>query len=179
MLGYRVCKHLMQYMCESIAGGKVAEYWIYKRKRMTEQGYFQVDWEANKDAMKAVKVSRRHWVSKFESGMCGSGKIMKIWKQRLVDNCPRCNALCETPSHIITYPSSSANVTWEKSMVKLTEWLKLNKTCPDIVRLILHGMTNWRQGEEITPLTNLEFEENFWGATSNWLETIYGGMYLI
>ena len=159
MLGYRVCKHLIQYMRESIEGGKVAEYWIYKRNRMTEQGYFQVDWEANKDAMKAVKVSRRHWVSKFESGMCGSGKMMKIWKQRLVDNCPRCNAPCETPSHIIKCPSSSANVTWNKSMVKLTEWLKLNKTCPDIVKLILHGMYNWRRGEEITPLTNLEFED--------------------
>ena len=65
MLGYRVCNHLTQYLRESIEWGKVAEYWIYKRKRMAEQGYFQVDWDANKDAMKAVNVSRRHWVSKF------------------------------------------------------------------------------------------------------------------
>ena len=43
MLGYRVCNHLIQYLRESIEGGKVVEYWIYKRKRMSEQGYFQVD----------------------------------------------------------------------------------------------------------------------------------------
>ena len=78
MLGYRVCKNLIQYLRESIEGGKVAEYWICKRKRMIEQEYFQVDWEANKAAMKAVPVSRRHWVSKFESGMCGTGKMMKF-----------------------------------------------------------------------------------------------------
>jgi len=159
MLGYRVCKNIMQYLRESIEGGKVAEYWICKRKRMTEQGYFQVDWEANKAAMQAVPVSRRHWVSKFESGMCGSGKMMKIWKQRLVDNCPRCNAECETPTHILQCQSSSAKITWDKSMVKLTEWMKTNKTCPDIIRLILHGITKWRMGEEITPLRDLEFDD--------------------
>ena len=51
MLEYRICKYLFQYTRDSIEGGKVAEYWIYKLKQMTEQGYFQVDWEANKDAM--------------------------------------------------------------------------------------------------------------------------------
>ena len=43
MLGYRVCSHLVKYLRESIEGTKVAEFWIYKRKKMSEQRYLQVD----------------------------------------------------------------------------------------------------------------------------------------
>ena len=78
--------------------------------------------------MKAINVLRRHWVSKFESGMRGSGKMMKIWKQRLVNNCPRCNESNETPTHILKCTSRSARVTWDKSIDKLEEWLKTSKT---------------------------------------------------
>lgn len=52
MLCYRVYNHLVQYLRESIEGGKVAGYWIYKRKQLTMQRYFQVDWETNKLFMK-------------------------------------------------------------------------------------------------------------------------------
>ena len=47
---------------------------------MSEQGYFQIDWEVNKLSIKASPVSQCHWVTKFESGMCGTGEMMKIWK---------------------------------------------------------------------------------------------------
>lgn len=50
-----------------IEGRKVVEYGIYRRKRFTE--HFQVDWEANKLAMKASPVSQHHCVNKVESGM--------------------------------------------------------------------------------------------------------------
>lgn len=60
MLGYMVCNHLVQYLRERIEGGKVAEYWIWERKRMPAQGYFQVDWNANKITMNASTVARRH-----------------------------------------------------------------------------------------------------------------------
>ena len=67
MLGTRVCKHLVQYLRESIEGGKAAEYWIYKKKRMTEEGYFQVDWEANKLAMKESRIARNNTGSQNSS----------------------------------------------------------------------------------------------------------------
>ena len=44
VLDTRVYNHLVQYLREIIKGGKAVEYWIYKKKRMTEEGYFQVDW---------------------------------------------------------------------------------------------------------------------------------------
>ena len=52
MLGTIVCNHLVKYLRNSTEGGNEAEYWIYKRKRFTEQGHFEVDCEANRLAMK-------------------------------------------------------------------------------------------------------------------------------
>ena len=80
MLDKIVCNHLVSCLRNSIEGGNAAEYWIDKRKHLTESRYFQVDWEANSLTMKSSKVSRQYWVTKFESGMCGSEKMIKIWK---------------------------------------------------------------------------------------------------
>ena len=88
LLGTRICNKLIKELKESIEGGKVAEYWICKKKRISEKGYFMVDWEANQAAMKSVPQSKRQWVTKFESGICGTGRMMKLWKQRVIDNCP-------------------------------------------------------------------------------------------
>ena len=110
---------MIQYLRESIEGGKVAEYWICKKKVILEQGYFLVDWEANKLAMKASPVARRYWVTKFESGIYGKGEMMKMWKQRLVNNCPRCGATNETTTHILKCRSKTAQATWDKSFEKL------------------------------------------------------------
>ena len=65
---------------------------------------------------------------------------MKIRKQRLVSNCPRCGAPNETSTHILKCESKTAKATWDKSLEKLGEWLKHSRACPDIVSLILHGM---------------------------------------
>ena len=158
VLGTRVTNHLSQYLRESIEGTGVAEYWIHKKKRFSEEGYFQVDWDANKEAMKSVPVSRRHWVTKFESGMCGTGRMMKIWKQRLLDNCPRCGAPNETPQHILTCTSDAAIGVWNQSMEKLEEWLSANKTCLDVKSLLLQIMNQWREGDRVTNLRDYEFD---------------------
>ena len=125
---------------------------------MTEEGYFQVDWEANKLAMKESRIVRRHWITKFESGWCGTGTMMKMWKQRLVSNCPRCYAKNESTTHILQCNSTAAQLTREESMDKLGEWLRSSKTCPDIIKLILSGMSRWRRGLEVPSPQNLEFD---------------------
>lgn len=45
---------------------------------MIEQGYFQVDWDANKLAVEASTVSRWQWMTKFELNMCVLEIMMKI-----------------------------------------------------------------------------------------------------
>ena len=158
ILGNRICNHLREYLRESIEGGKIADYWINQKKRFSEEGYFQVDWDACKMAMTESKISRRHWVSKFESGWCGTGKMMKVWKYRLVNNCPRCNAPNETSTHILKCPGASATTQWQKSIMELSKWLEENQTCPDISNFLIKALDQWRMGQEVTKPTNYEFD---------------------
>ena len=43
-------------------------------------------------------------------------------------------------------------------MDKLGEWLRSSKTCPDIIKIILSGMSRWRRGLEVPSPQNLEFD---------------------
>ena len=78
-----------------------------------------MDWDAYKMPIINTKISRRHWVSKFESGWFGTGGMMKKWKYRLIDNYPRCNTPNETSTHIIQCPAQSATTQWEKFILEL------------------------------------------------------------
>ena len=157
-LGTRVCKNLKSFLRESIEGGKAVEYWITKRKRFNTTNFFRVDWEANKDAMESVSVTRRHWVTKFQSGICGTGRMMKIWKQRVIDNCPRCGSNNETTTHILQCPCKSAQEVWDQSLLTLEEWLKYKKTCPDLRRLLMLILDKWRKGVSVVDLVDYEWE---------------------
>lgn len=70
----------MGYTRNCTKGGKVVDFWMFKRKRFTEEGYSQVDWDANRLVMNTAPVNEMHWVMKFNSGMCGTGKMMNIRK---------------------------------------------------------------------------------------------------
>ena len=72
-----------------------------------------MDWGANKIEMKASPVARQHWVTKFDYGMCGTGKMIKIWKQRLINNCPVCGAPNETSTHILKCRGKITHATWD------------------------------------------------------------------
>ena len=169
-LGTRVVNKLSSFLRESIEGGKAAEYWVLNRKRFTNTSFFEVDWEANKAAMASVKLSRRHWVTKFESGICGTGRMMKIWRQRVIDNCPRCGAPNETTTHIIQCPGGSANTVWDTSLASLDEWLSDQKTCPDLRKLLIHALSRWRLGLDVTNLRSFQFE---------WCENIFESQQII
>ena len=80
----------------------------------------------------------KNWVTKFESGVCGTGRMMKRWNQRVIDNCPRCGVANEDTNHILKCPSASAQTVWKDSLLTLDEWLQTKKTCPDLRKLLLH-----------------------------------------
>ena len=54
----------------------------------------------------SVLMTRKKWVSKIKIDMRALGKTIKIWKQRIVDIFPRCNAQYNAPTHILTYKST-------------------------------------------------------------------------
>ena len=161
LMGNRVCNHLQAYLRESIEGAKAVEYWVDKKNRFTEESFFATDWHALEKAMDAVTTKRQQWVTKFESGCCATGKMMHIWKQRLIPNCPRCNAAVEDSSHILQCPSASSMTVWETSMDKIKQWLIDTHTCPDLSKILITALAQWKQGKDIVQPNNLQGERSY------------------
>ena len=158
LLGVRLCKQLLGSLRESIQVSNAFEYWVERKKRFTNENFGDVDWDANKIAMKSVSNTRRQWVTKFQAGLCGTGRMMKRWKQRVIDNCPRCGAENETTTHVLQCQSESATAIWNKSVQELDTRLKDIRTCPDLRKLLLNIINKWRSGEEVQNVTPIEFE---------------------
>jgi hypothetical protein len=93
--------------------------------------------------MKAAPRSRRHWIVKHASGFCATGKMMKRWKQRDSDFCPRCQAPEDT-THVWTCKGKDANATWNKSIEELRKWLITQKTLPSLTKVLCNRLTAWR-----------------------------------
>ena len=85
------------------------EYWVKNKKRFTYSTFLDVDWNANHIAMKEVSTTRKRWVTKFEAGIYGTGRMMKLWKQRVIDNCPRCGKAKETTTHVLRCRCDTTN----------------------------------------------------------------------
>jgi hypothetical protein len=158
LMGNRICKDLFEYLREGIQAKNALEYWVKRKKRFTYSSFLEVDWDANKRAFKSVSITRRHWVTKFEAGICGTGRMMKLWKQRVIDNCPKCREPNETTTHVLQCKSEATNAIWEKSLESLEGWLRENNTCPDIKRLLLQILNQWRLGQVVQNITDIEFE---------------------
>ena len=71
--------------------------------------------------MSGSKISKRRWLSKFELGWCRTGKMMKIWKYRPIEDYPRCDYLVETITYILQCQANSTNKKWFKLLMELSK----------------------------------------------------------
>ena len=156
--GRTICSNLTEKMRESISGEEILEYYVTKKQRMTKDQFHNIDWITQGKALKLLKPNRQHWVSKFTSGWCATGKMMHIWKQRLTSSCPRCNSADEDNTHILACKSIGAMHEWEKSMIRIKEWLDSNNTCPDLKKLVLNIIHNWKLKRRIQLHEDIEFD---------------------
>ena len=149
---------MFEFLRENIKAEDAFNDWVNQKKRFTKSGFLDVDWNANKIAMKSLTNSRRQWVTKFESGICGTGRMMKLWKQRVIDNCPRCGAPNENTTHVLQCISDSTSVIWENSLGALENCLRDNKTCPDLRKLLVKVIDQWWLEDEVNNMESFEFE---------------------
>jgi hypothetical protein len=123
----KLCRNLRDQITDFILGTKAKEYWD-SRNCFGQATSADVDWEACGQAMASASTTTRHWIVKHTAGICGSGKMMKVWKQRSSSKCPRCEAPVEDAAHIWRYPQREANAVWEQSIDGLREWMIKQKT---------------------------------------------------
>ena len=121
----------------------------HKEKRFNEYNFLDVDCTACRMAMDGVSLSRWYWSGKFESGMCATDKMMKIWKKRVIDNFPHCNVPCEILTHIMTLKSKGSVATWDTLVEGLKAWLDKNSAFSDISRLIIRSWHNGRHNRKL------------------------------
>jgi hypothetical protein len=89
-------------------------YWAEKRQQeLTTISH--IDWTLIGKAMRSIPRSRRVFISKHVSGMCGVGKFMKRWKEWEDDRCPRCREPEDAP-HVWRCKGEGTAVIWTKAL---------------------------------------------------------------
>jgi len=146
--GEKITSKLSKRLYATVHTSDGKSYWLTKSD-VTLESFALVDWEAIGCAMKEVKRSRRVFVSKHCSGMCGVGKFMLRWKEWEHDLCPRCG-ISEDSVHVWTCAGFGANELWDLPMIQLTQWVKTVDTHPDIVEAISGYLSSWRSSSPFT-----------------------------
>ncbi len=62
----------------------------WEKRGISKDKGTSMDWESNDAAIRALPITQRHWLTEQVSGMCGVGKMIKIWGLREMDECPPC-----------------------------------------------------------------------------------------
>ena len=153
----RVVNKFKSFVYDAIHGAKIGTYWI-GRDRFTENAFDLVAWKNIKQAMKESKISRRQWVTKFASGVCGTGVTMKRWNKRLNSKCPRCGQDEEDTTHILQCRGEGVDQLWDEEIIEMEEWMRGNLTCPDIMVSIISRIKTWRTKNEHDELEDSRFE---------------------
>jgi hypothetical protein len=86
---YKLTRNIASNIYALVHDEEGASYWETKRE-VREGATSFIDWKAIGIAMRSAPRSRRVFISKYVSGMCGVGKFMKRWQQWKEDQCPRC-----------------------------------------------------------------------------------------
>ncbi len=129
-----------------------------KKDSMNEAVVNSINWELIEAAMTESKRSRRVFISKQTSMMCGVGKFMKRWKMRQDDNCPRCG-IQEDSINVWTCHGEGADDICDRAITNLDSWFNLNQTDPDIQHLIISYLKSWRANDKETTHSTFLLEE--------------------
>ena len=145
----KICKAIGGEIVERRQGAKCLSYWN-ERGRFGEGSMEKIDWIGTGQAMKAVAQSRQRWVTKHVSGFCATGKMMKRWKKRDNARCPRCDKEEEDAEHVWLCQGEGANDIWDKSIERLLDWMKKEKTYGKLAEVICDHLSAWRYNRHPT-----------------------------
>jgi hypothetical protein len=130
-------------------GDEVCDYWIEKGQ-IPLQEIHSIDWINSEQAIKRLQFSKQLWISKFSSGHCAVGKMMKIRKEWTHDKCPLCFEENETNEHVLLCQDPRAIQHWESLAKKLDHDMQNMTTAPTIRRTIMRKLHIWRTRQQDT-----------------------------
>jgi hypothetical protein len=148
----KITSNLRETLREACALPRALSYWE-RKNRFGILGTAEIDWDALGGAMKTTPTSRQHWVSKTISGFCATGRMMQRRRERDSDACPRCGEP-ETVQHIWKCKFDTDEL-WESSMQGVRNWLTINNTHPEMIRVIIESLNRWRTEDNVPVLTHI------------------------
>ena len=157
LYGQPVGTNLQKYLRKSIHGGGILSFWVDSQRRISDKAVGMVDWESQGRALRSCRRPRQQWVTKFVSGWCGTGKMMKRWKQRVTAACPRCGHRVEDCTHVLECEAAGAVAEWEIATRKMQEWLQCQDSCPALAALVIRVLTNWKDKSPVQYDSELDF----------------------
>jgi hypothetical protein len=129
--GCKVYKHPERMIRDFIDKNIMRKYW-HKRRKIDTLQFDNVNWEAIGLAMKEISPSRRQWLSKHASGMCGVNATLVQWKEKTEPACPRCGEY-ENATHVWHCTTPDTQSIWQTQLDIIHKWMQSQDTDPDIV----------------------------------------------
>jgi hypothetical protein len=136
---------------------KAKDYWI-KKDRITEANFTSINWLRLGQALEKMPLSRRLFVSKHTSCMCGVGKFQKIWKLKETNACPHCGQY-EDLIHVWKCKAEAVKDVWEHSLANLRTSLRKLDTEPDLINLIINYLDSWRNDHNLQLLSTSKYRQ--------------------
>jgi hypothetical protein len=73
--------------------------------------------------------------------------MLKIYKFQAHSKCPHCKEDDESTLHVLRCQQTGASELWEWSIQNLEQWITNNLGHPELVELIILGLTTWYNNE--------------------------------
>jgi len=141
--GKKITANLCHNIYEAVHRVSSTDYWASKVN--DPSCIKEVDWQLVGKALRTVPRTRRVFLSKHISGMCGVGKFMKRWGEWETDACPRCGQIEDAP-HVWTCKGRGTEEIWMKSLAELERLLQKLNTDPNLTHIILTHLKGWWAG---------------------------------
>ena len=173
----KIVNDLNKQLLSYLGSHQIVPYW--ERRFSWDQAWGnRINWKMLGHTHALVKRSRRIWVVKSTTGVCGVGKMMVLWRFSTDSTCPRCSLPEEDMTHVLRCPQVEATHAWTSKLKSFQTWLAQNYTSPTVVLAICDRLNTWRAGLPFTPLSpNLTstFQEVILAQdTMGWESFLYG-----
>jgi hypothetical protein len=146
-----ISSHLSDTIIDMISTERIKGYW--EEKRHIGPAVSQtVDWDILQRSAKHY--TKGKWLAKQVTGICGVGKMLKLWKHQNHNTCPRCGRDNENTEHVILCKAPSAISTWEQAINNLERWMKDNDAEPHMLEIICNSLRAWKSMEPLPAPTN-------------------------
>ena len=158
--GSVITENLDTHLREHIYYKQIKHYLIHN-KQYSPTAVDNIDWIAIGKAAKSITMCRQIWVTKYVSGFCATGSVMKkrkLWDDQL---CPICHQCKETTSHIITCQDERSIKQYDTSITKFFHHLERVHTDPTILRIFKDTLSTSIPSTFISSIPPYETDQEF------------------